>query len=194
MNAQDFINQAIASLRDGGTILYPTDTIWGIGCDASNSLAVEKIYSIKQRDHSKSMLILALPEHLISLHDDSANRLAWNLLTQCDRPTTVIFPQASLHLPFLASNLPAGDGSIGIRIPHHDFCQKLLTQFGKPIVSTSANFSGAPSPAKYEDIEHRLFDKVNYALPDLPEFRSSQSQSSRILKVSPSGDIITIRG
>ena len=176
------------TLHQGGTILYPTDTIWGIGCDASNADAIEKIYQIKQRDHSKSMLILCAGKAQAMLQE-------WESLLQpyfSGRPTTFIIPAEKL--PFrLAENLLAADGTIGIRFPQHDFCQKLLNAFGKPIVSTSANFSGEPSPQHYEDISDKLKSKIDYCVPPLPEFESGEINGSRILKILPEGGVQVIR-
>lgn len=191
---QDIILQAVKALQQQQTILYPTDTIWGIGCDAFSPAAVEKIYAIKQRDHSKSMLILALPGQLPGLQQHLGTQYpqVWQLLHDA-RPTTVIFPNALQLLPHLAANLPAADNSIGIRIPQHPFCQALLEKFGQPIVSTSANFSGTPSPLSALDIDPKLKERIDYTVPNLPEWESHQDQSSRIVKVSDNGTLITIR-
>lgn len=175
-------------LQQGGTILYPTDTIWGIGCDATNTDAIEKIYQIKQRDHSKSMLILCAGKAQEVLQE-------WQSLLQpyfTGRPTTFIIPADRLPYP-LAENLLATDGTIGIRFPQHDFCQKLLNAFGKPIVSTSANFSGEPSPQHYEDISHKLKSKIDYCVSPLPKFESGEINGSRILKILPEGEVQVIR-
>ena len=137
----DIIERALATLNVGGTLLYPTDTIWGIGCDAVNPSAIERVYAIKERDHSKSMLILASAE-MLSPEVPSEVR---QLLLESERPTTVVLP-ARYVTPTLPQNLLAADGTVGVRVPRMDFCQTLLRLFGRPIVSTSANFSGRPSP------------------------------------------------
>lgn len=191
MSVLNPIEAALQALRSGLTLLYPTDTIWGIGCDATDPAAVEKIYQIKQRDHSKSMLLLMADEAMLRRYIPQPEPRALELLLTPDRPTTVIFPLGAPTA--LAENLPASDHSVGIRIPRHDFCQQLLHLFGKPIVSTSANFSGEPSPASYDEISDRLKERIDCLVPDRPEYRSGNSQGSRIVKVSPTGEILTIR-
>ena len=177
---EEIIEKAVEVLRAGGTILYPTDTIWGIGCDAANAEAIEKIYQIKRRDHSKSMLVLA------------EKAVHWEPEPGIKRPTTYIIDAAESGLD-LAPNLTAQDGTIGVRVPRHEFCQKLLHRLGKAIVSTSANFSGEASPQKYEDISERLKASVDYCVPPLPAFESGETQGSRIIKITPEG-VIIIRG
>lgn len=184
-----YLDSALETLRGGRTLLYPTDTIWGIGCDATDADAIEKIYTIKERDHSKSMLILASKEMLApGLPDEAAD-----LLLRSDRPTTVILPANFIAIP-LASNLPAHDGTIGVRIPRMDFCQQLLSLFGRPVVSTSANLSGHPSPAAYEEISDELKQRIDCCLPDAPCFRHPSVGSSRIVKLEPNGGIQILRG
>lgn len=185
---ENIIAKAIETLNAGKTLLYPTDTIWGIGCDATNADAIEKIYQIKQRDHAKSMLILGAGKAQEMLQE-------WQSILQpyfSGRPTTFIIPANRLPYP-LADNLAAADGTIGIRFPQHDFCQKLLTAFGKPIVSTSANFSGEPSPQHYDDISDMLKSKIDYCVPPLPKFESGETNGSRILKILPEGEVQVIR-
>ena len=146
------LEQATKALSEGKTLLYPTDTIWGIGCDATCAEAVERIYAIKERDHSKSMLILATADML----SPDVPQEVRALLLENDRPTTVVLP-ASYVAPTLPDNLLAADGTVGVRVPRMDFCQTLLRLFGRPIVSTSANLSGHPSPQCYADIWMRFF-------------------------------------
>lgn len=185
----EVISAAVSALSRGGTLLYPTDTIWGLGCDATDAAAVEKIYSVKLRDHSKSMLVLCsdldMVEHFIAPASESVVRL----LTETGRPTTVIMP---LERSLLAPNLIASDGTIGVRLPQMDFCQQLLSRFGKPVVSTSANFSGHPSPSSYQEIDKRLVDLVDMKIP--PEFEeSSGGISSRIVKIASDGTVTVLR-
>lgn len=175
---RDIVQKASEVLERGGLILYPTDTIWGIGCDATNAEAVERIYSIKQRDRSKSMLVL-IPQEGYTHH----------LLDESERPTTLIVAAESLPME-IADNLPAQDGTIGIRKPKHSLCEALLKTTGKPIVSTSANFSGQPSPANAGEIDPRLKECVDYCVPALAEFESGEQKASRILKII--GDEITV--
>ena len=134
---EQIIRQTIEALRRGDTILYPTDTIWGIGCDARNAEAVEKLYAIKERDRKKSMLVLM----------ESGK---WEMESG-ERPTTYILPRErwqTLLGDGIAGNLPADDGSLGIRVPNHVFCQEVIRRLGAPLVSTSANLSGHPSPQR----------------------------------------------
>ena len=179
----------LPALRQGLTLLYPTDTIWGIGCDATNPDAVERIYAIKQRDHSKSMLILA-NEQMLSPHTPSE---ALQLLLHSSRPTTVILPATMLAIP-IAHNLPAADGTVGVRIPQFDFCQQLLHHLGCPLVSTSANLSGHPSPATYADIDPILKQRIDCCLPDHPSFHHPATAPSRIVRLLPDGTLTTLRG
>ena len=197
------LSNTIFHLSLGGTLLYPTDTIWGIGCDATNPDAIEKIYRIKQRDHSKSMLILCADEKMVRSFIPQPDPKALDLLLHSSRPTTVIFPCAS----GLPDNLLAADGSIGIRIPYTGptddgqrlsgsvFCHELLKAFGRPIVSTSANFSGHPSPSCFNDIEMELKAQVDYIVPPLEgtDTPNTNATGSRIVKITTSGEIIVIR-
>lgn len=182
------IHSAVEALRQGRTLLYPTDTIWGIGCDATNAAAIELVYALKQRDHSKSMLILCSDVEMLRRYVADPTEEALRMVTESDRPTTVIFPKA-VGLP---DNLLAQDGSIGIRIPQTDFCQRLLQELGRPIVSTSANLSGEPSPACFDDISQALKSRVWHIVEDRPEY-NREGQSSRIVKLSPTGEIIILR-
>ena len=179
---EQIIRQSVEVLSRGGTILYPTDTIWGIGCDARNAEAVEKIYAIKERDRSKSMLVLVENEE-------------WRAKPG-GRPTTYILPHERWYPLFgksIAPNLLADDGSLGIRVPGHRFCQEVIRRLGAPLVSTSANLSGRPSPLIYKDIEEELKRRVDWCVPPLPEFESGETRGSRIVKVNPDGSETVIR-
>ncbi len=190
MNAiNDMIFSTVSALESGGIILYPTDTIWGIGCDATKGDAVEKIYSIKHRDHSKSMLILCANLAMVERYVGRVEGAAKSLLLDSERPTTVILPVEGGEL---ADNLIASDGTIGVRVPRMDFCQRLLQSFGKPIVSTSANFSGSTSPASFADIDSALAAAVDFVVPQKYEL-SEQTSSSRIVKMTSDGQIVVIR-
>lgn len=183
------ILDTVKVLAQGETILYPTDTIWGLGCDATNADAVEKIYALKQRDHSKSMLILCADIEMVCRYVSPVGNDVRDLLLYEEQPTTVIMP---LKESLLAGNLSAADGTIGVRIPQMDFCQQLLRRFGKPIVSTSANFSGMPSPASFADIDEALRRRVCYCVPSSIEEQSG-GHSSRIVKVVDDGEVTVIR-
>ncbi len=185
---EQIFKQTVETLRRGGTILYPTDTIWGLGCDARNADAVNRLYAIKQRDHTKSMLVLCT-ENILS--DNSG-------FPGCSdsRPTTYILPAAMWQPLFaapLADNLAATDGSLGIRLVRHDFCRRVVDALGAPLVSTSANFSGRPSPASHSDIDPALLHRVDYAVPPLPIFESHETRGSRIVKLEPDGQQTIIR-
>ncbi len=176
------------TLASGGVILYPTDTIWGIGCDATNPSAIEKVYSIKQRDPHKSMLILCFDYVQVSQYVSHFDTRVEQYLSKAERPTTVIYP-AARNLP---QNLVAADGSIGIRVPKSDFCTAMLQKFGKPVVSTSANFSGQPAPANFYDIGTELVEKVDFVVPEHC-CDSHFSQGSNIIKITAKGEICKIR-
>ena len=188
----EIIQQVVETLRQGKTLLYPTDTIWGIGCDARNRDAVERLYTIKERDHSKSMIVLCSSD----ITPDMARHVPATALSADDRPTTYILPHAvwhdEMHLP-VADNIPAADGTLGIRLPQHTFCQEVIRQLGAPLVSTSANLSGHPSPKNYNEIEEELRHRIDYCVPPLPEFLSSETCGSRIIKIEPDGSTTVIR-
>ena len=184
----DILATAFEALKNGHTLLYPTDTIWGIGCDAANGDAVERIYTLKRRDPSKAMLVLATSSMLApTLPSEAAD-----LLLHSPQPTTVILPVSWLSLP-VASNLPAADGTVGVRVPRHNFCQQLLLRLGSPLVSTSANFSGHPTPTTYADIDPTLKQHIDLCLPDHPSFRHAPTGSSRILRLEADGSVTVIR-
>ena len=199
MNMDDLIQQTVDTLIAGGTILYPTDTIWGVGCDARNAAAVEKLYALKQRDRSKSMLVLVRSSEfgVRSFPGAAAITPSTSFLSSpSQRPTTYILPEA-MWRPVLgdniADNLPAEDGSLGIRIPQHTFCQEVIRRLGAPLVSTSANLSGHPSPTLYNDIEENLKRRVDFCVPPLEEFMSSETCGSRIVKVEADGTVSVLR-
>lgn len=186
--ADQALQSAVEILRNGGTLLYPTDTIWGLGCDACRGDAVEQLYRIKQRDREKAMLVLSSKEML----SGSIPATVRKLLLSSQRPTTVIMPREWLANP-VADNLPADDGTLGVRVPRHDFCQRLLSLLGHPLVSTSANLSGQPAPRGYDDIDTAIRKAVNHCVPPLPEWLSHETQGSQIIKVSPQGETFVIR-
>jgi L-threonylcarbamoyladenylate synthase len=182
------LEQALQILKKGGIILYPTDTIWGIGCDATHAQAVQKIYDIKKRSDSKSMLVLLENPGLIASYVDEVPDVAWDLIELAERPTTIIFDGAKN----LASNLIAEDGSIGIRITRESFSAALIKRFRKPIISTSANTSGNPSPSTFSEIDPCLFDAVDYVVQYRQE-DISPAQPSSIIKLGRGGLVKIIR-
>ena len=158
MTFEKDIEKCITVLNKGGVILYPTDTVWGLGCDATNEAAVAKIYKIKKRDEKKSMITFLDEEtKIIDFARTPSNKINI-IITELKKPITVIYPDAKN----LAENLINEDGTIAIRIPFDDFCIKLLRAFGKPIVSTSANISGEKTPSNFNEISKTIKEKVNY--------------------------------
>lgn len=182
------IKKALNILKNGGVILYPTDTIWGIGCDATNEKAVERIYQIKQRNDQKSMLILLDNAGKIPSYIEQMPEMAWDLVDLADKPLTIIYPNAKN----LAKNLIPADGSIGIRITKDPFTQKLIEKFRKPIVSTSANISGEKSPRNFSEINPKIFDLVDYVVQWRQDDYTKVSPSG-IIKLENNGEIKIIR-
>ncbi|MCK5028308.1 MAG: threonylcarbamoyl-AMP synthase [Bacteroidales bacterium] len=182
------INKSIEILKQGGIILYPTDTIWGIGCDATNESAVDKIYKLKQRSDQKSMLILLDNPNKISSYVQEMPEIAWDLIDLTEKPLTIIYSGAKN----LAKNLIPSDESIGIRITKDLFTQRLISRFGKPIVSTSANISGELSPENYLEINSELINAVDYTV----KWRQDdliKAEPSGIIKLKPNGEVQIIR-
>ena len=157
---EDDLKEAINILKSGGVILYPTDTIWGIGCDATNEAAVAKVYAIKQRAESKAMLVLLDDASRLERYVDDVPEVAYNLIEVADKPLTIIYDSGRN----LAHNLLADDGSIGIRITHEAFSARLCRGLRRPIVSTSANISGHPSPATFDQISDEIKNAVDYVV------------------------------
>jgi len=184
----DDIKAALAVLQKGGVILYPTDTIWGLGCDASNEEAVKRIYNIKNRIDSKSMLVLMENAALLERYVDEVPEIAYDLIELSDKPLTIIYDGAKN----LAKNLIAEDGSIGIRLTTEAFSSDLIRRFKRPIVSTSANISGKPSPACFDEIDQEIIDAVDYVV----NYRQDDTQKavpSSIMKLGRGGEIKIIR-
>lgn len=182
------IAKAVEVLRSGGIILYPTDTIWGIGCDATNPAAVKRIYEIKQREDTKSMLVLMENPNLLNSYVIEVPEIAWELIEVADSPLTIIYPGAKN----LAANLLARDGSVGIRITNEAFTQQLIQRFRKPVVSSSANISGQKSPQNFAGISEEIKKSVDYIV----EFRQddlTRANPSGIIKVGVGGQIEIIR-
>jgi len=184
----DDLKKAVEILKSGGVILYPTDTIWGIGCDATNPEAVKRIYEIKKRDDSKSMLVLMENPALLERYVDDVPDVAWDLVEISTTPLTVIYQNAKN----LAPNLLAEDGSVGIRFTKEEFTRNLLQRFRRPIVSTSANVSGEKSPAFFDEIEEEIKAKVDYVV-SYRQNDSTPAQASGIIKLGPGGRIEIIR-
>lgn len=182
------LNKALETLKNGGIILYPTDTIWGIGCDATNPEAVEKVFALKGRDKSKSMIVLLHNDNQLAGYVNDVPEVAYQLIEVADRPMTIIYSNAKN----LASNVIAEDGSVGIRIVNHPFCQQLLQRFRKPIVSTSANISGQPSAAAFDEIAEEIKQGVDYIV-QYGQQDTTKGKPSIIMKLDPSGKFEFIR-
>lgn len=198
-DAKNIIAEALDVLRKGGVILYPTDTVWGLGCDATDPEAVEKIYRIKNRPDSKSLVLLASDLDMVARYVKEIPEMAVQLVEVNDRPMTIIYPDAIAAAAgepadrhCLAHNVVAEDGTVGIRIPMMDFCVELVRRLGRPIVSTSANISGEPTPKKWSEISAVVKDAVDYTVD--PSLESGATgQSSSIIKVGLDSTIQIIR-
>ena len=200
----EILAEAVKVLREGGVILYPTDTIWGIGCDATNPEAVAKVYGIKKRPDSKSLVLLADSLDMVGRYVREIPDIAVQLVEVNDRPMTIIYPdaicgkapaegsKAVADRHFLAYNAVAEDGSVGIRVPMNEFCRNLCYKLGRPVVSTSANLSGEPSPERYSQIPQEIISAVDYVVESYLE-RDSQGKASQIIKVGLRGEIQIIR-
>lgn len=188
MDCTEIINQALDVLKKGGVILYPTDTVWGIGCDATNEEAVRKVFEIKKRSDSKSLVLLANDLDMVARFVKEIPSIAIDLVEVNDKPMTIIYPQGQM----LAPSTMAQDGSVGIRIPLNDFCRELVKRLRKPLVSTSANISGEPTPQKFSEISDAIKNAVDYTVPQELEAESS-GQPSQILKIGLKGEVEIIR-
>jgi L-threonylcarbamoyladenylate synthase len=185
---EEDIKESLVILRKGGIILYPTDTIWGLGCDATNPSAVDKIFKIKSRNESKSLLVLVDGVQMLERYVYDIPEIAYELIDVSDGPLTLIYPSGKNLAPGISNE----DGSVGIRVCHDEFCSELISRFRKPVVSTSANFSGKPSPENFGDIENSVISAVdfvvNYRQDDRQKFNPSP-----VIKLEKNGTIQIIR-
>lgn len=188
MKTEDDIKKAVEVMRAGGVILYPTDTVWGIGCDATNPEAVAKVYKIKQREDSKALICLVDSDARLQRYVRNVPNVAWELLECADKPTTVILDGAVN----LAPNLIADDGSIALRITHEPFSKELCYRFQKAVVSTSANISGQPAAQNYCDIAPELLEAVDYVCWCRRQEHKPHKPSS-IIKLGQGGEVTIIR-
>lgn len=184
----DDISKSLTTLKNGGVILYPTDTIWGLGCDATNADAVEKIFKIKSRSETKSLLILVSNLQMVDRYVAEIPEIVFELTEVSDTPITIIYPGGKN----LAAGVCAEDGSVGIRICNEDFCNELITRFRKPIISTSANFSGKPSPKHFGEIDKDLIKSVEYVVNYRQNDRQAAS-ASPVIKIDVNGTFKIIR-
>lgn len=185
MNAE--LKKTIRILLNGGVIVYPTDTIWGIGCDATDESAVAKVFELKKRTESKSLIILVDSLEMLQEYVKNLPTKVTCVLAGTSRPTSVIYKNPK----GLAANVIATNNTVAIRIANDEFCKKLIHDFGKPIVSTSANYSGKASPKCFDEIENSLLDKVDYVVNLYREER--QNRSSQLVKISEKGRIEFLR-
>jgi L-threonylcarbamoyladenylate synthase len=185
---QRAVEQCVEILRAGGIILYPTDTVWGIGCDATNAEAVAKVYALKRSDDKRSMLCLMRDADMVVRYVNRAPGIAFEVMELSDKPLTAILPGAT----GVASNLIPDSGTLGVRIPQHDFCQALLRKFGKPIVSTSANISGEETAKRLKDVVQEIIDGVDYVVN--PRFEGKPTlKPSSIIAFGESNEVQIIR-
>ncbi len=188
MTQEQDIKNAVEVLRKGGIILYPTDTVWGIGCDATNEEAVRKVYAIKRRDDSKALICLVDSDIRLQRYVRNVPNVAWDLIDAVTKPTTIILDGAT----GLAPNLIADDGSIGMRITKEKFSHDLCYRFQKPLVSTSANISGEPTAQNYGDIAPELLEAVDYVCWTRRQEHLPHTPSS-IIRLKSNGEVTIIR-
>ena len=188
MTREQDIKNAVEVLRQGGVILYPTDTVWGIGCDATNAEAVKRVYEIKQREDSKALICLVDSDARLQRYVRNVPDVAWQLIDCCDKPTTIILDGAVN----LAPNLIAEDGSIALRITQEPFSKELCYRFQKALVSTSANISGEPAAQNYCDIDPRIVEAVDYVCWTRRQ-EHKPHQPSSIIRLRADGEVTIIR-
>jgi len=185
---RDEVAKALKIVQDGGIILYPTDTIWGIGCDATNTDAIKRIYQLKQRDEAKSMIILLDTENRLESYIKEVPPIAYELIEFAENPLTLVMPGAKNISPAIISE----DGSVAIRVARHNFCQQLIQRLRKPLVSTSANISGRPSPQNFNQVDAGIIDGVDYVV-DLEQHNTELKKPSTIMRLQPDGRFEFIR-
>lgn len=184
---KEVIETTVINLKEGNTILYPTDTVWGLGCDATNEEAVRKIYRLKRREESKSLIILVDSIEMLQKYIEYIPKQVFQILETVEKPTTIIYNNPKR----IANNAVAIDNTVAIRIPKNEFCQKLIKEFGKPIVSTSANISGEVTPKTFKEISNEIKLNVDYVVE--VEESSKNIKPSTILKIMIDGSIKTLR-
>ena len=181
-------DEAVRVLKEGGIILYPTDTVWGLGCDATNAEAVERIYKLKRSENKKSMLVLCASADMVVRYVNRAPGIAFEVMELATSPLTAILPGAV----GVAGNLIPEEGTLGVRIPDHAFCQAMLRKLGRPVVSTSANISGEDTPRNLAEISREIIDGVDYVVN--PKFEGKPTgKASSILLFNEAGEFRIIR-
>ena len=185
---QQEVDRTVEALRRGGLVLYPTDTVWGLGCDATNAEAVERIYRLKRSENKKSMLVLCATADMVVRYVDKAPAIAFEVMELATSPLTAILPGAT----GLAANLIPDEGTLGVRIPDHAFCQRMLRAFGRPVVSTSANISGEATPARLQEVAREIVDGVDFVVN--PRFEGHPTRkASSIIAFDEGGEVKIIR-
>lgn len=185
---QEEVERAVEVLRRGGIILYPTDTVWGIGCDATNAEAVDRIYRLKRSENKKSMLVLCASADMVVRYVNRAPGIAFEVMEMATSPLTAILPGAA----GLAPNLIPDEGTLGVRIPDHEFCQRMLRALGRPVVSTSANLSGQPTAVGLQDVVREIVDGVDFVVNPRFEGKPTRKASS-IIAFGEGGEVKIIR-
>ena len=185
---QDEVKKAIEVMKNGGVILYPTDTVWGIGCDATNAEAVKRVYEIKKREDSKALICLVDSPDRLSRYVRNVPDVVWDMIDLSTKPLTIIYENAT----GLAPNLLAEDGSVGIRVTSEEFSKALCFRFQKPIVSTSANISGEPTARTFDEISDEIKEAVDYVVRYNQRCKEKHQPSS-IVKVKANGEFTIVR-
>ena len=185
---QDEVKKAIEVMKNGGVILYPTDTVWGIGCDATNAEAVKRVYEIKKREDSKALICLVDSPDRLSRYVRNVPDVVWDMIDLSTKPLTIIYENAT----GLAPNLLAEDGSVGIRVTSEEFSKELCFRFQKPIVSTSANISGEPTARTFDEISDEIKESVDYVVRYNQRCKEKHQPSS-IVKVKANGEFTIVR-
>jgi L-threonylcarbamoyladenylate synthase len=189
MSMDEEIQKAAEVLRSGGTLLYPTDTVWGIGCDATNAAAVRRVYALKEREESKSLIVLLDEDAKLNKYVREVPAVAWDLVELADSPLTIVYSGPCN----LAENvISTEDNTVAIRVTKDEFCRRLIRKFGKPIVSTSANKSGDATPGNFREIKPEIVNGVDYIV-NLRQSESMKFKPSAIMKVAPNGEVKIIR-
>lgn len=188
ISIEEDIKKACEVLRQGGLILYPTDTVWGIGCDATNSEAVARVYNLKQRCDSKALIVMLADENQLCRYIDDVPDIAYELIDVATKPLTIVYDNAIN----LCKELCAEDGSVGIRITREDFSKRLCKAFRRPIVSTSANISGQPTPIMFKDISNEIISGVDYVVENKRN-QNGKATPSSVIKLSHDNSIKILR-
>ena len=182
------VDEAVRVLREGGIILYPTDTVWGLGCDATNAEAVDRIYRLKRSENKKSMLVLCASADMVARDVNRAPGIAFEVMEMATSPLTLILPGAT----GVAANLIPDGGTLGIRVPDHEFCRRMLRALQRPVVSTSANISGEATPAGLQEVSREIIDGVDFVVNPRFEGKPTRKASS-IIAFGEGGEVRIIR-